>query len=101
MKNYEQLIINAENEVKRLKKLKEEEEKMAKMSPSERLAIFIHNNMCSKNHLTQCSWCHEIKNGKHDWTEISHLRYITIADFLLEFMDEEESQEVVISFKGC
>lgn len=48
------------------------EQKLKTLSLSQRVAIIIHDNMCSHNHTDGCGWHYEIKNGIHDFSGSAH-----------------------------
>lgn len=40
----------------------------------ERLAVMMHNKLCSQDHTEGCGWYYGVKSGKHDWNESEHKR---------------------------
>lgn len=56
---------------KQIEKLEEEErielELLSSMTEEQRLAVELHNTLCTHNHIDACGWEYEVSNGKHDW----------------------------------
>ncbi|AMN31062.1 hypothetical protein BFS06_14520 [Clostridium perfringens] len=63
--------------------------------PEQRLAIYMHKNMCKYNHTSECSWDYEINDLMHDWTRSTHLEYLNKAKGLLELLDFETAKKVI------
>lgn len=48
------------------------EQKLKELAPSQRVAIIMHEHMCTHNHTDACGWHYEIKNGVHNFTSPTH-----------------------------
>lgn len=75
-------------EVKALKmEIEEEEEKKASadLTLEQKLAITLHESLCSWNHTDGCGWHYAVRNGVHDWSEWSHGQYLAQAHKLMSF----------------
>ena len=76
MTNLDQEIADLEKQLaeqkKRLESLLFEQKNR---SPTENLAIAIHDATCHYNHTDQCDWHYSISdNGRHDWRGCAHER---------------------------
>ena len=58
-----------------------------------KLAIFLHDNLCSSSHEDRCGWDRSVdRETGHDWTEYAHEKYLEKAkDIISSFKLEEES----------
>ena len=76
-------VAELQREIDALMKQRDEAEKREKQIatlPIEcRVAIILHNNLCRHNHADECSWCYEMRNGEHDFTQNQHKYWRAVA----------------------
>ena len=65
-------------------------------SREEQLAEFLHSNLCHYNHIEECGWSYEIKNGVHNWNGCEHKRYLEKAKKMLEITEDIEVIKAII-----
>lgn len=78
--NIQQQIDNHKNEIE---KLQTEMNNIKSMNPTEQLAIFLHDSFCKDNHTDGCGWHYAARNGKHDWSQSEHVRYLNKAKAMI------------------
>ena len=73
------------NNAAKIQKLKDEiaalekaDAEMAALGPDHRIAIKLHDMLCTQNP-DGCSWYYEIKKNVHDWNTFEHGRYLKKA----------------------
>ena len=67
-----------------LEKLEEEKRKnQENLTPEQRFACILHENLCKTNHTDGCGWFFEIDgNGVHDWNRYWHVQWINKVKIL-------------------
>ena len=65
-------------------------------SREEQLAVFLHSKLCHYNHVEECGWSYEIKNGVHNWNGCDHKRYLEKAKKMLEITEDIELIKAII-----
>lgn len=80
MGEFDDKIEELESEINRLK-----EEKLAlQMLDMERQnAAILHEKLCTRNHIDECEWFHEIKDGVVNWEGPVHKDWIQKAQRLI------------------
>lgn len=51
---------------------------------NQKMAIFLHDMLCHKDHTDQCGWYYEIDGIVHNWTRYNHKIYLEKADKLIQ-----------------
>lgn len=46
-------------------------------------AVTLHENFCSRNHVDECGWFHEIKDGVVNWEGLVHENWLQKAELLI------------------
>ncbi|MFA5407283.1 MAG: hypothetical protein WC343_00760 [Bacilli bacterium] len=80
-----------------LEKLYAERDELEKMTPRQRLAVYIHEKTCHHDHIETCAWFYEIDEDGHNWDGFSHKRMLTVADTLLEGVDVGTAKKLIDS----
>ena len=65
------------------------------LNEEERLAIYLHQHLCTHNHTDGCSWHYEIKGQIHDFLSDTHARYLVKARQLLEIGPDYQIKKIV------
>lgn len=76
MTSLQEQIKQKEAELAELKLRIEQEQKL---SDDEKLAIQLHDILCTWNHTDGCSWHYELNNNVHDWNGHAHKEYLRKA----------------------
>jgi hypothetical protein len=63
------------------------------MSPPERIAIGLHDLVCTSNHTDACSWYYEVKDGKHDWEKDTHKLWLNKGVLVSKYIDQQKIDE--------
>lgn len=83
-------IAEIESEIRRLEtrlqEAKEEGAKLGKLSPERRLAIALHENLCTLNHIDQCFWEYEDDSDPEAWASWTRQEYENKARKILNVM---------------
>ena len=59
----------------------------------QRLAIYLHEKLCTSDHTAMCSWYYELDdNIGHNWNSSAHKRYLKMAK---EFLKEYSYDDIV------
>lgn len=87
MKSQEELDIESIEALlaSKTKALKEKQEAISSLTPIQRLAVALHEALCTSNHLDQCSWNWDGSlTSPVTWNCWTHKEYIKKAESLLE-----------------
>lgn len=80
MEQFEDKIKEIELEIKRL----QEEKLSLQMLDMERQnATALHEKFCVQNHIDECGWFHEIKDGVVNWEGPVHKKWVQKAERLI------------------
>jgi hypothetical protein len=72
MKDYDSEIAKLQAEIVSLQRSRDI---LTALPIGQRLAIFMHDELCYRNHTDGCSWLYEIRGGVHDWSATEHVRW--------------------------
>lgn len=50
------------------------------------IAVYLHDNFCSYNHIDECGWAYEKDGDDHNWRGNSHKRWLERAKDFIEFL---------------
>lgn len=50
---------------------------------TQKLAVYLHDKLCTWNHTDGCSWYYAIDKGRHNWNDHAHKHYLDKAYKLL------------------
>lgn len=71
------------------KQLAEEESKLAKLTPEQRVAEQLHGMLCTWNHTDGCGWFWEVSDGRPNWDGNDHGTYLKQARKLIHNCNEK------------
>lgn len=71
------------------KQLVEEESKLAKLTPEQRVAEQLHGMLCTWNHTDGCGWFYEFTDGRSNWDGSAHGTYLKHAQKLIHQCNEK------------
>ena len=82
--------------------LKQKKEQLARLSVPQQLAIWLHDNMCTLNHVDQCGWFYEVdtENDIHRWDQPTRARYLDTASAMLSRHDINTIMSVLTNYKN-
>lgn len=92
MKDYTKEINDVEAVLRRLKGLQERIDK-GEYDVCD-LAIDIHRNLCVSNHTDACAWQYEGGDTDPDWSQDTHLRYLTKAKAMVETLPQVKIKDI-------
>lgn len=86
-------ITALEDQLENLRRKKMIEDEAAKLlTPDQKLAIELHNFMCTWNHTDGCGWHYEIRGNVHSWDRGSaHDNWLGKARKISAFCDEHHT----------
>jgi len=87
MNDIDSQISELENKINTLR---EQKKKIASMSPSQKLATYLHNSFCVScvsSHNDMCGWFYE----DDDWTRYAHSTWLKRANELRQFIADDPS----------
>lgn len=89
MRTIEQNIAELEAEIRSkqgsLQRLKAEKVARDEMPADKKLAVILHDELCTGNHTDGCGWYYEVRQGAHNWASGStHAAYLGKARRLLD-----------------
>lgn len=63
----------------RIDDLKEQKRIIDQSAPENKLAIMLHDCMCTWDHTNGCGWYYEISKNEHNWASPAHQDYLKKA----------------------
>ena len=64
-------------------RLQEAEAAEAALTDEQRLAVALHDELCTWNHADGCGWFYEFTGKQHDWSRSAHDNYLMKAGRLI------------------
>lgn len=95
-------MLEVEKKISELKKdiskLEREKRGIELMNTYQRIAYELHEKFCKSDHVEQCGWFYEIKDGTHNWDGSTHKDQLEKAKKLLnagyQIVDLEKLDEI-------
>lgn len=92
MKDFAAEIAAHEAEIAELKR---EQEAFRALTPTQQLAISLHDAQCRYNHTDQCGWFYEIHKGVHDWSGYAHADYLKKARKVVDLLPDFSHDQII------
>lgn len=71
------------------------------LSDEEQLAIFLHQHLCTSNHIDGCSWHYEIHGVIDDWNGHAHKKYLNMAkEMIVQCPDIDLLKRIILITKN-
>jgi hypothetical protein len=67
----------------KIKRLQEEKLSLQMLDIERQNAAILHEKLCTRNHIDECKWFHEIKDGVVNWEGPVHKDWIQKAQHLI------------------
>lgn len=89
----------------KIDEIKEEQERIASLSPDKALAESLHNLQCTWNHTDGCGWFYEVSDTYPGgtWNGYAHKRYLDSAKKVMALLPEFTHGQIISvaeAFKG-
>lgn len=83
--------------------LREEQKRLATLTPEQALAESLHETQCRWNHTDGCSWLYEVHHGVVDWEAYAHAEYLKRAKKVMSLLPgftADDIMQVANALKG-
>lgn len=94
VKNVDEQILEHQQAIAALER---ERDYLEGMTPNQRLARALHENLCRFNHTDQCEWFYEVEPGgwEEDWDRPAHTRWADRAISVRMLLPDLDNADII------
>lgn len=84
---------------RQITELENQKRVLDELTPAQRLAISLHDILCTWNHTDGCAWYYEMKNNVPTWKDAAQQNYLGMATKLLKKYKYGEIMDILQTIK--